>query len=71
MLPSRAMTWSLATASSFPTMSATLVGLYFSTHGISGPELEVKEEEEDAIFLFLESEQRFASQSFSPVIFLI
>ena len=30
MLPSRAMTWSLETASSFPTISTTLLGLYFS-----------------------------------------
>lgn len=35
MLPSRAMTWSLETASSLPTMSATLLGRYFSTHGTS------------------------------------
>nr|GLL45157.1 hypothetical protein B296_00053306 [Ipomoea trifida] len=46
MFPSRAMTWSLATASSLPTMSATLLGLYFSTHGMSGPDAT---EEDDAM----------------------
>lgn len=35
MLPSRAMTWSRETASSLPTMSTTLLGRYFSTHGTS------------------------------------
>lgn len=47
MLPSRAMTWSLATASSLPTISDTLFGRYFSTHGISGPA--APEEDDDAI----------------------
>lgn len=46
IFPSRAMTWSLATASSFPTMSATLVGLNFSTHGISGPTAGAEDDDE-------------------------
>lgn len=35
MLPSLAMTWRRDTASTLPTTFVTLVGLYFSTHGIS------------------------------------
>lgn len=48
MFPSWAITWSRVTASSLPTMSATLLGLYFSTHGILGPTEAEAEDEDDA-----------------------